>query len=332
MYLFLTYRCTLKCTYCNVLSESNRPAEMETEQVLALIDEIADAGTRKLQLTGGEPLLRRDIGAIVQRAKQRGIFVGISSNGTLVPSKIAEIKPVDIVFISLDGPPKVHDRYRGPGSHQKALDACHALQENGIPVWTTTVINRLSRETLTYPIELAKQNGWIANFQLLHTRTPQAQKRENAPEEYHELLLHDKENKDAIEFLIAQKNAGAPIGHSLRFLELLRDWGAYDELIRRDTDQTCWAGRLYGYIEPDGTMAPCGTLVHNASPVNVTASGGFSGAWESMARDYSCSVCLSGCQMEQNLMFSFEPDVLFNWYSALRQQSSTQERSCRKAY
>jgi len=88
----LTHRCNLACLHCYV----NRSAgdavaardEMETADVCRIIDELAELGTVKLTLTGGEPLLRRDFSAIYRHAHDKGILVVVFTNATLVTPAI----------------------------------------------------------------------------------------------------------------------------------------------------------------------------------------------------------------------------------------------------
>ncbi len=68
----LTQKCNLRCPHCYM--EAGRPAtrELTTEECLALIDEMQALGTEMLILTGGEPLLRKDIFDIARYASRRG--------------------------------------------------------------------------------------------------------------------------------------------------------------------------------------------------------------------------------------------------------------------
>lgn len=69
--IVVTRRCSALCSYC---SSPMQPArELETWEILALIDELARGGMARVGLTGGEPLLRDDIGHIVDHCADRGI-------------------------------------------------------------------------------------------------------------------------------------------------------------------------------------------------------------------------------------------------------------------
>lgn len=90
----LTHRCNLSCLHCYVnLPAGDREArrrEMTTGEVFRVVDELAELGTIKLTLTGGEPLLRRDFEEIYRHAHGKGILVVVYTNATLIgPEHIA---------------------------------------------------------------------------------------------------------------------------------------------------------------------------------------------------------------------------------------------------
>ncbi len=100
-----TKKCNLRCPHCYM--EAGRPAtrELTTDECLALIDEMQALGTEMLILTGGEPLLRKDIFDLARYASRRGLWVVMGTNGVLVTDKVAQ-KMVECgikgVVISID--------------------------------------------------------------------------------------------------------------------------------------------------------------------------------------------------------------------------------------
>ncbi len=96
--LAVTDRCNSRCRYCNIPGRGH-PDET-TEQLLKLIDEIAAAGAVRLGLWGGEPLLRDDIGELVDHAKSRGLYVTMDTNGLLWPERAAELRALDHVIFA----------------------------------------------------------------------------------------------------------------------------------------------------------------------------------------------------------------------------------------
>jgi heme d1 biosynthesis radical SAM protein NirJ len=123
----LTRRCNLTCKHCYALSADKEfPGELSNAEVNDVMDDLKAFRVPVLILSGGEPLLRRDIFEVSQRAKAMGFYVGLSSNGVLIDeSNIAAIAAVgyDYVGISIDGLRETHDRFR---RKQGAFDASMA--------------------------------------------------------------------------------------------------------------------------------------------------------------------------------------------------------------
>ncbi|MFY9625132.1 MAG: radical SAM protein, partial [Rhodoplanes sp.] len=81
----LIRRCNLACKHCYSISgDVDFPGELTTAEVLHVMDDLKAFGVPVLILSGGEPLMRRDIFAISSRAKGVGFYVGLSTNGTLI--------------------------------------------------------------------------------------------------------------------------------------------------------------------------------------------------------------------------------------------------------
>ncbi len=143
VHIGLTNRCNSRCRYCR-FDRLAAPDFWKTERLLKVLDQMRSAGTRRVQFTGGEPMLRKDIGVVLKRASALGMFTGISTNGFQVPDRVDELLPADIVQVSYDGPEEVHDYLRGEGSHQTVQAALDALGEKGIRAWTNTVLTTVN--------------------------------------------------------------------------------------------------------------------------------------------------------------------------------------------
>ena len=73
--LELTYRCNLHCLHCYSLCKNKYSREMSYVEICKIIDQLADAGTLYLFITGGEPLIRNDFPKIYKYIKKKGILV-----------------------------------------------------------------------------------------------------------------------------------------------------------------------------------------------------------------------------------------------------------------
>jgi heme d1 biosynthesis radical SAM protein NirJ len=124
-----------------------------------------------LILSGGEPLMRRDIFEISARAKTMGFYVGLSSNGTLVDAERADrIRAIgyDYVGISLDGIGATHDRFRRKqGSYQAALNGLRLLRDRGVKVGVRFTMTEDNVAELPALLDLVEREGF-AKFYLSH--------------------------------------------------------------------------------------------------------------------------------------------------------------------
>lgn len=135
----LIRRCNLTCKHCYSISANTEfPGELTTDEVYAVMEDLHDFGVRVLILSGGEPLLRRDIFAISRRAKEMGFYVGLSSNGTLISEEnIEAIAAVgyNYVGVSIDGMHETHDQFRRmEGAFEKAMHGIRLCRDHGIKV------------------------------------------------------------------------------------------------------------------------------------------------------------------------------------------------------
>jgi radical SAM protein with 4Fe4S-binding SPASM domain len=108
--LDFTNRCNLRCIHCYVGSARYRSGsgrgEMAKDEVLAILDEIRDAGCLHFLITGGEPLLRADFRDVYEHAKRIGLIVTVFTNGTLITGEVLDLfadLPPCAVEISLYG-------------------------------------------------------------------------------------------------------------------------------------------------------------------------------------------------------------------------------------
>jgi len=144
----LTYRCNLACEHC-YLDAGGRPlvdtedfadrSELGTEECFRVIDEIAAFAPECLTiLTGGEPLLRRDILDIVRRAAERELWVVVGTNGVRITENLARrlaeagARGLSLSLDALD--PDRHDRFRKVrGAWQNTVEGAEILNRTGLP-------------------------------------------------------------------------------------------------------------------------------------------------------------------------------------------------------
>ncbi|NMC42311.1 MAG: radical SAM protein [candidate division Zixibacteria bacterium] len=144
----ITFACNMRCLHCGTSAGKARPDELTTAEALALIDELAALECEVINLSGGEPLLRKDWRQLAERIKHHNMYLHIISNGYLVDDEIvADFKRLqfDNVGISFDGTQKTHDYIRRtPGSHDRAYAAMKRLAEAKVPFCAVTQVSNLN--------------------------------------------------------------------------------------------------------------------------------------------------------------------------------------------
>jgi MoaA/NifB/PqqE/SkfB family radical SAM enzyme len=140
----LTRRCNYRCRGCNVWQEQDS-AELSTEEIKKGLDVLKQLGVVELVLSGGNPLLREDIGEIIELSS-RLFITTVYDNGSTAAQKIDALRPADFVAISIDSlDPAKNDYIRGvPGALKKAMQAVKRLNEEGIRVGIAPTISQLN--------------------------------------------------------------------------------------------------------------------------------------------------------------------------------------------
>ena len=213
--LTVNSQCNFACKYCFAdYCQRKEEKPLPTERMLQTIDELADYGVVYLNVHGGEALLRKDIGEIVNYALRKGMFVNLITNGALLKRRWDEVKNVDTICVSMDGREENNDKNRGKGTYKIATEAIEFALSQGIPVRITMTISQHTKDDIEWIAEWAKQrNVYIHPFLLFD--------QENLPEE---LRMIPEENKEAMRKLIELKKKGYPIFYSLKTLEYALNW------------------------------------------------------------------------------------------------------------
>ncbi|MBM4250044.1 MAG: radical SAM protein [Euryarchaeota archaeon] len=201
----LTARCEERCRHCYMHDSPSYESELENElspgQCLAILDDFTRTvrgwGVEaRINFSGGDPLLRRDLLPLVRKARSRGFSVGILGNPHLLTRQTAlALKEAGAsrYQLSLDGLERTHDSLRGRrGAFRDALRAIRVLDEAGLPSVVMFTLSRLNAPELIPVIRLcARKNVRIFDFaRLVPTGTGKALRDQLlGAAEYRELLL-----------------------------------------------------------------------------------------------------------------------------------------------
>lgn len=238
----VTSRCNMRCSFCDWW-RMNLP-ELPTKKALAAIDEVCNLGVSFFDLSGGEPLLRKDLPTLAQKASSNGCLVSMNTNGTLLKSfgvsKIADV--LDVIVVSLDGPREIHDKIRGvAGTYDKAIEAIKSLRASGVKVGVNSVVTPWNIEVLPRFIEELRSLVEFAQVQPIHPYPPPPQNRPH-PEAVSTLL----------DYLLRLKHKDP------KFLAVPYDFvKSFNLFFRGKTPKICHAGELYVAIDPMGRLLAC---------------------------------------------------------------------------
>ena len=140
-----TPACNLSCSHCYAAYAGEQKV-LSTEQALAVIDDLAAFGAPVLLFSGGEPFARSDIRTLAAYAKEKGLRVTFSTNGTLIDDATADwLRDLGVAYvgISIDGTEAIHNAFRRrPGAYQLALDAIRRLRARGVKVGLRVTMTR----------------------------------------------------------------------------------------------------------------------------------------------------------------------------------------------
>lgn len=140
----ITLACCFSCRYCGSSGGKARRNELTTKECLSVAEQLFEAGCRRVSLIGGEVFMRKDWPVIVQALTSRNVRVSIITNGFMFTKEILReitTSRVESVAVSIDGPERVHDKYRQTGSYKRAVSAIRALDEAGIPISVISTLN-----------------------------------------------------------------------------------------------------------------------------------------------------------------------------------------------
>lgn len=174
-YLRVTENCNSKCKTCFAWKNKSIN-ELTTEELVDTLEQLKDIGVKIVWLSGGEPLLRNDIGYIVKKCELLGFKVFVQTNGLLLEDRASELieSGVTHVDVSIDGVGETDDWIRGvPHSFEKAVRGIEKINEikkkknlelPGVTVFTTLLKQNFGEIPLL--IELCKDLGVFWDFSL----------------------------------------------------------------------------------------------------------------------------------------------------------------------
>ncbi len=160
----VTRACALACKHCRATAQPKaHPEELNHEEALRLIDDLAAMKPPMLVLTGGDPMMRRDLPELIRAAAGKGLNVALSPAATarLMNADFKALKEagVNSMSLSLDGACEAtHDAFRGvTDTFHRTLEAARRAREAGLHLQINTTITRSTLEEFDAFAELMKE-------------------------------------------------------------------------------------------------------------------------------------------------------------------------------
>lgn len=207
-----TRRCNLNCIHCRSSSENNfYEGEFNTDEAKKLLKNISEYAKPVFVLSGGEPLLRKDIFEIASYGTNLGLKMCLATNGTLIDDEVCKgilESGIRIVSLSLDGPnAKIHDDFRREkGAFDGVIRGIEFLKKHNIPFIINSSFTKRNQKYIEETYKLAKGLGARAWYMFLIVPTgrgEEALKELVDPVDYEKILVwHYFMERDEDEILV----------------------------------------------------------------------------------------------------------------------------------
>lgn len=306
----VTGRCNLRCVYCYSEEDNKHAADVPTSELLRIIDEFYELGTRVFMLQGGEPLLHPDIDSIIAYIKTKRAYCSVTTNGVYFRQHLDALKKVDQVQLSIDGNEEITGANRGAGVYASLLEAIKLCDEHRIPFHLHTVLTKLStvENTLDHLASLATSHHTYVNF-CIPAPTGSAKDKH---------LATNNQVHDLYQVILDRKHSGMPTNNSEQGLQDIIDWTAgqsFDSYISSDdTAQKhrypkCIMGDLVCWLDSSGMLHPCAIRFGQQGFAYSIKEHGIKGAWGKL-RTRPCHCCAGSTEF--NNLFRFRPGAVLN--------------------
>lgn len=300
----VTRNCPSRCLYCTSWGENEK--DLTTEQVFHIIRQLKTMGVIYLGLSGGEPLLRRDIVEIVRYAKGFDFVVGINTSGMIHSEKLlSELMDagLDALAFSIDGArSETHEKVRKRNPWKRVIQAITLAvrlrreKRSRIRISTSTVISRDNIHELADIARLRQELGADRNnFQPAWEQKP--------IDGFYSKYGFGPADRDLLE-QTRDLLKTLPGGNVPEYYDLLPDFYTNYKKVEQ---MECFAGRAYVYVDHEGTLFPCNQFMQPLGSLLTQAPEEFLERLEvkdtiHKAARQQCPGCTFVCNMERNVL------------------------------
>ncbi len=251
----ITRRCNLKCVHCYAEATDQVPKnDLSLAEISAALDDGRKLGIPELSLTGGEVMIRPDFLEVIDAGLDRGYNVRFVSNATLLDDHLLRElcrRPIKMITVSLDATEAaVHDRIRGPGSHQAAVRGLDMLAEAGFKVSVITAFSKINLGQFDSLLDFCLERGFDWQVQITSAKGRCKPGITITPDEY---------------YALGEKVATAFTSELPINLIPMDDLATFSQLYPLSALASTWQGKCTGgllnlMIRADGAVTPCSAL------------------------------------------------------------------------
>jgi radical SAM protein with 4Fe4S-binding SPASM domain len=251
--------------------------DFSTQAAFKVLDDIASYAKPVIVLSGGEPLMRKDVFEIAKYGTEKGLRMCMASNGVLVnDEKCEKMKEsgIRIVSLSLDGSGhEVHDDFRNQkGAFEGTIRAAELFRKHGIEFIVNSSFTKRNQEEIPKVYKLAKELGATAWYMFMIVPTGRGEDIMSeliSKEEYEEILdWHYEMEKDEKDMLV--RPTCAPHYYRVVLQKAKKDKDTFERRSLKFSTggaKGCIAGQLICLIDVDGNVLPCSYFPKSAGNV-----------------------------------------------------------------
>jgi len=297
----ITYACNSRCKTCTYWQMSNRiNDDLSTQGVFSLLDEAYDTGMRGYYLFGGEPIIRNDIGKVVDYAKDKGFLTTMNTNASLLAAKAEELRNLDFIFVSLDYFNDYHDFIRGRrGSFNEVIKGIEKIREVGnTRVTLVTTISTLNLDAIEPMAKLARDLHIGISYNAVEPTVQSSFEKGRTESPVQNFGLSKMQLQAFYDSLMRLKLEGYPLmetGYVLKHFVEGKPW-------------TCQFPKMFVYVSADKKIFSC-TYDHTYDLERGSFEDYFSSRLhrDHVARAQKCNVCVRTCVRGYSYAYDLKP-------------------------
>jgi len=302
----ITYGCNSKCRTCTYWQMSNRiNDDLSTESVFSLLDEAYDSGMRGYYLFGGEPLIRKDIGRVVDYAKNKGFLTTMNTNASLLAAKAEDLRNLDFIFVSLDYFNEYHDFIRGRnGSFGEVIKGIERIREvGGTRVTLVATISTLNLDAIEPMAKLARDLQVGISYNSVEPTVQSSFEEGRTESPVQDYGLNKEQLRAFYRSLLRLKLEGYPLMETEYVLKHFTEGKSW----------TCQFPKMFVYVSADKKIFSC-TYDHTYDLKKGSFADYFSSRLyrNHVSRAEKCNVCVRTCVRGYSYAYDLKPLNLIN--------------------